>query len=54
MSAGSSNSWLLVAVYGFVLWLWSHACLSLYLAWALLPANLLDTLGLDFLPQKYW
>ena len=42
------------AVYGFVLWLWSHACLALYLAWALLPAPLLDTLGLDFLPQKYW
>ena len=42
------------AVYGFVLWLLSHAALSLYLVWALVPDHYLQLAGLDFLPQKYW
>ena len=42
------------AVYGFVLWLLSHAALLLYLVWALLPDQYLHWAGLDFLPQKYW
>jgi phosphatidylinositol glycan class P protein len=42
------------AVYGFVLFLLGTSTLILYFAWALLPEALLDTLGLSFLPQKYW
>merc|ERR1712228_1126343 len=42
------------AVYGFALYLLSLAGLLLYLAWALLPRTLLDDLGLEFLPSKYW
>ena len=33
------------AVYGFVLYLASYSFLALYLAWALLPDNLLTQLG---------
>ena len=42
------------AVYGFVLWLFSHAALLLYLVWAIVPDYYLEIAGLDFLPQKYW
>jgi len=42
------------AVYGFVLWLLSHASLLLYLVWAIVPDHYLELAGLDFLPQKYW
>ena len=42
------------AVYGFVLFLMSHGSLVIYLIWAIVPDHLLQMIGLDFLPQKYW
>jgi len=42
------------AVYGFVLFLLSYSAMGLYLAWAILPDQILAQMGLEFLPQKYW
>ncbi len=43
------------AVQGFVACLLVRAALALYAVWALTPEEVLhDTLGLTFLPQKYW
>ena len=42
------------AVYGFFLFLFSNFCLLVYLVWAVLPDPVLEQLGLDFFPQKYW
>jgi len=42
------------AVYGFVMYLLSYSSLLLYLLWAFVPDSILETFGLDFLPQKYW
>eukprot|EP00088_Acartia_fossae_P008558 TRINITY_DN14103_c0_g1_i17.p1 TRINITY_DN14103_c0_g1~~TRINITY_DN14103_c0_g1_i17.p1 ORF type:complete len:147 (-),score=21.39 TRINITY_DN14103_c0_g1_i17:482-922(-) len=42
------------AVYGFVLYLVAKFLLIMYLAWALIPDDILLRLGLDFFPQKYW
>ena len=42
------------AVYGFFLFLFSNSCLLFYLVWAVLPDPVLEQLGLDFFPQKYW
>merc|ERR1712098_786552 len=42
------------AVYGFVMYLLSYSALILYLIWAIVPDDILEWAGLDFLPQKYW
>lgn len=42
------------AVYGFLLYLLSNFMLIFYLVWAVVPDPVLASLGLDFLPQKYW
>ncbi|CAK8690479.1 unnamed protein product [Clavelina lepadiformis] len=42
------------ALYGFVLYLSSYAFLGLYFLWAYLPAHILNYIGLDYHPQKFW
>lgn len=42
------------ATYGFVLYLVAWICLGLYLLWAYIPDQILHSMGLYYLPQKYW
>ena len=43
------------AVYGFVLYLLSTAAFLIYLLWLIVPDDILRaTLGLTFMPDKYW
>ncbi|KAG0237619.1 hypothetical protein BGW42_000446 [Actinomortierella wolfii] len=40
--------------YGFVLYLVSGITYVMYLAWAYLPKEMLDSLGITYYPSKYW
>ena len=43
------------AVQGFVVYVLSTGAFVLYLAWLLVPEQVLeDSLGITFLPQRYW
>lgn len=42
------------AVYGFVLYLLSTASFAIYLVWLIVPEEILQSVGINFLPQKYW
>ncbi|KAF9114660.1 hypothetical protein BGW39_003287 [Mortierella sp. 14UC] len=40
--------------YGFVLYLVSGITYAMYLGWAYLPKEILDSLGITYYPSKYW
>lgn len=42
------------AVYGFVSYLLCCGLFLLYCVWATVPESTLESLGITFLPQKYW
>ncbi|XP_046983435.1 phosphatidylinositol N-acetylglucosaminyltransferase subunit P isoform X1 [Schistocerca americana] len=42
------------AVYGFVLYLASVTSAALFLLWAYVPPDVASSLGLSYLPQRYW
>ncbi|PSN57193.1 Phosphatidylinositol N-acetylglucosaminyltransferase subunit P [Blattella germanica] len=42
------------AVYGFVQYLGCLTAFVLYFVWAVVPDNILHSIGLTYWPQKYW
>ncbi|KAI1321352.1 hypothetical protein EDD11_006689 [Mortierella claussenii] len=40
--------------YGFVLYLVSGITYAMYLGWAYLPKEVLDSMGITYYPSKYW
>ncbi|KAF9349691.1 hypothetical protein BGX34_001646 [Mortierella sp. NVP85] len=40
--------------YGFVLYLVSGITYAMYLGWAYLPREVLDSMGITYYPSKYW
>lgn len=40
--------------YGFVLYLVSGLTFAMYLGWAYLPKEVLDSMGITYYPSKYW
>ncbi|KAH7042382.1 PIG-P-domain-containing protein [Linnemannia elongata] len=40
--------------YGFVLYLVSGITYAMYLGWAYLPKEILDSMGITYYPSKYW
>lgn len=42
------------AVYGFVVYLLTTAAFLCYILWLIIPNDTLESLGITFLPQKYW
>lgn len=42
------------AVYGFVLYLGTYFGLGLYFIWACVPEEWLHSIGITYLPQRYW
>jgi len=42
------------AIYGFVMYLFSLILMGVYLIWALVPEQTLDSIGLTYWPKKHW
>ena len=42
------------AVYGFVVYLLTTAAFLCYILWLVIPEAIFESLGITFLPQKYW
>lgn len=42
------------AVYGFVVYLLSTGAFLCYILWLIVPEDIFQSLGITFLPQKYW
>ena len=42
------------AVYGFVVYLLSTAAFLSYILWLIIPNDVFESVGITFLPQKYW
>ena len=42
------------AVYGFVVYLLSTGSFLFYILWLIVPEDIFESLGITFLPQKYW
>lgn len=42
------------AVYGFVVYLLTTGAFLCYILWLIIPSDILESLGITFLPQKYW
>lgn len=42
------------AVYGFVVYLLTTTAFLSYILWLVIPDDVLESLGITFLPQKYW
>jgi len=42
------------AIYGFVMYLFSLILIVVYLVWALVPEETLDSIGLTYWPKKHW
>jgi len=42
------------AVYGFVVYLLCTAAFLCYILWLVIPNDIFESLGITFLPQKYW
>jgi len=42
------------AIYGFVMYLFSMILIAVYLVWALIPEEMLDSIGLTYFPNKHW
>ncbi|CAG8453414.1 21860_t:CDS:2 [Cetraspora pellucida] len=40
--------------YGFVLYLLSFIAFAIYLLWAYLPKEVLESLGITYYPDRYW
>ncbi|XP_077293637.1 phosphatidylinositol N-acetylglucosaminyltransferase subunit P-like isoform X1 [Arctopsyche grandis] len=42
------------SIYGFILYLASSTLLVIYLCWALIPDEILNSMNIYYYPQKYW
>ena len=42
------------AVYGFVMYLLSTGAFLSYILWLIVPEDIFESVGITFLPQKYW
>lgn len=41
-------------IYGYVLFLVSLVCLILYHMWAFIPTTIIQSIGITYIPSKYW